>query len=108
VLLILFAERRGRDAGQRGKLNAFAAIELSRNSYHSTGVLLFYAPRPDRGNQGRGTGDLDLGYPSERYERAGRPHEQTSTATIAGRIVLSRDNLRPVHGLPGGVHAEIC
>ncbi len=61
--------RVGETLAQRGKLNAMAAMSIPDLVFMVLAVWLFYRAASDRGNQGRGPGDLiwDL---VERYERS--------------------------------------
>ncbi len=61
--------RVGETLAQRGKLNAFAAMSIPDIVFTVLAIWLFYRAATDRGNQGRGPGDLiwDL---VERYERS--------------------------------------
>jgi lipopolysaccharide export system permease protein len=61
--------RVGETLAQRGKLNAFAAMSIPDIVFTVLAIWLFWRAASDRGNQGRGPGDLiwDL---VERYERS--------------------------------------
>ncbi len=61
--------RVGETLAQRGKLNALAAMSIPDIVFTVLAIWLFYRAASDRGNQGRGPGDLiwDL---VERYERS--------------------------------------
>jgi lipopolysaccharide export system permease protein len=61
--------RVGETLAQRGKLNAMAAMSIPDLVFTVLAIWLFYRAASDRGNQGRGPGDLiwDL---VERYERS--------------------------------------
>jgi lipopolysaccharide export system permease protein len=61
--------RVGETLAQRGKLNAFAAMSIPDIVFTALAFWLFYRAATDRGNQGRGPGDMiwDL---VERYERS--------------------------------------
>ena len=61
--------RVGETLAQRGKLNAFVAMSIPDVVFMALAIWLFWRAASDRGNQGRGPGDLiwDL---VERYERS--------------------------------------
>ena len=61
--------RVGETLAQRGKLNAFAAMSLPDIVFTVLAIWLFWRAASDKGNQGRGPGDLiwDM---VERYERS--------------------------------------
>jgi lipopolysaccharide export system permease protein len=61
--------RVGETLAQRGKLNAFVAMSIPDLVFAALAIWLFYRAASDRGDQGRGPGDLiwDL---VERYERS--------------------------------------
>jgi lipopolysaccharide export system permease protein len=61
--------RVGETLAQRGKLNAFVAMSIPDIVFMALALWLFWRAASDRGNQGRGPGDLiwDL---VERYERS--------------------------------------
>ena len=61
--------RVGETLAQRGKLNAFVAMSIPDIVFTALAFWLFYRAATDRGNQGRGPGDMiwDL---VERYERS--------------------------------------
>jgi lipopolysaccharide export LptBFGC system permease protein LptF len=61
--------RVGETLAQRGKLNAFVAMSIPDIVFTVLAIWLFYRAATDRGNQGRGPGDMiwDL---VERYERS--------------------------------------
>ena len=99
--------RVGETLAQRGRAQLVDRDEHPRPGVHGAGVLVLLSRRFRQAPTRAAAPATSSGIWSSATSAAGRPHE-TATAPVAGDGSLYRGPvLRPVHGLPGGVHGGL-